>query len=91
VARDYQLGFSENSPYVFDTGNRERKARTMVAVLDECMPESLDRYDLLNVGGSAGIIDNHLAKHFRTVVGIDINEPAIRHAAGNFRKQNLSF
>jgi ubiquinone/menaquinone biosynthesis C-methylase UbiE len=63
----------------------------MAAVLDECMPEPLDRYDLLNVGGSAGIIDNYLANHFRTVVGIDIDEPAIRHAAGNFRKQNLSF
>ena len=91
MSRGYQYGFSENSPYVFDTENRERKARTMVAVLEDCLPEPLDTYELLNVGGSAGIIDNFLSQHFKRVVGVDIDEPAIRHAASNFSRDNLEF
>jgi ubiquinone/menaquinone biosynthesis C-methylase UbiE len=91
LSRGYQYGFSENSPYVFDTENRERKARTMLAVLEDCLPEPLDTCELLNVGGSAGIIDNFLSQHFRRVVGVDIDEPAIKHAASNFSRENLEF
>jgi ubiquinone/menaquinone biosynthesis C-methylase UbiE len=91
LSRDYQYGFSENSPYVFETENRERKARTMLAVLEECLPGPLENYELLNVGGSAGIIDNFLSHHFKRVVGIDIDEPAIAHATSRFRRDNLQF
>ena len=31
--REYQYNFSESSPYLYDTENRERKARTMLTVL----------------------------------------------------------
>jgi ubiquinone/menaquinone biosynthesis C-methylase UbiE len=91
LSRGYQYGFSANSPYVYDVENRERKARTMAAVLEDFLPGPLGGYDLLNVGGSAGVIDNFLARHFGTVTGIDIDEPAIAHARQNFRRDNLHF
>lgn len=91
MSRGYQYDFSKNSPYVFDAENRERKARTMVAVLEDFLPEPLENYDLLNVGGSAGAIDNHLADHFKRVVGTDIDDRAIAHARKTFRKGNLRF
>lgn len=76
---------------MFETGIRERKARTMVAVLEDCLPGPLADYRLLNVGGSAGIIDDHLARHLGQVVGIDIDAPAIDHARRHFSRANLEF
>ncbi|HUT41597.1 MAG TPA: class I SAM-dependent methyltransferase [Gammaproteobacteria bacterium] len=91
MSRDYQYDFSASSPYVYDVENRERKARTMAAVLEDFLPGPLDGYDLLNVGGSAGIIDNYLAHHFKSVAGIDIDKPAIEHAQSHFQRDNLRF
>ena len=91
MSRGYQYGFSKSSPYVYDTENRERKAKTMVAVLEDFLPGPLDTYDVLNVGGSAGAIDNYLADRFRRVVGTDIDDEAIRHARAAFVKDNLEF
>lgn len=91
MSRGYQHNFSASSPYVFEKENRERKARTMAAVLEDCLPRPLSGLDLLNVGGSAGIIDNFLAGHFRSVVGIDIDAPAIEYANSHFSRDNLEF
>ena len=63
----------------------------MVAVLEDYLPGSLKEYDLLNVGGSTGIIDNYLASFFNRVVGTDIDEPAIRHATHTYVRDNLEF
>ena len=87
----YQYGFSKNSPYVFDSENRARKARTMIAVLSDFLNESLDSKTLLNVGGSAGGIDNFLADSFKQVIGTDIDDEAIEHARQTFTKPNLDF
>jgi SAM-dependent methyltransferase len=91
LSRGYQYNFSENSPYVYDAENRERKARTMLAVLDDFLPKPLAECKVLNVGGSAGAIDNFLADHARRVVGIDIDDGAIQHAQETFVKENLEF
>ena len=91
MSRGYQYDFAKNSPYVYDTENRERKAKTMVAVLGDYLPNPLSTYRLLNVGGSAGAIDNYLANHFAGVVGTDIDDDAIEHARREFRKDNLEF
>ena len=91
LSRGYQYNFSENSPYVYDAENRERKARTMLAVLDDFLPTPLTQCNVLNVGGSAGAIDNFLADHACRVVGIDIDDGAIKHAQENFVKENLEF
>ena len=91
MTRGYQYNFSENSPYVYDTDDRERKARTMLAVLNDFLHKPLAECDVLNVGGSAGAIDNFLADHASRVVGIDIDDGAIKHAQETFSKDNLEF
>jgi SAM-dependent methyltransferase len=91
LSRGYQYNFSKNSPYVYDTDNRERKARTMLTVLDDFLQKPLSECDVLNVGGSAGAIDNFLADHANRVVGVDIDERAIKHAQESFVKDNLEF
>jgi len=89
--RGYQYDFSVNSPSVFNTEGRERKARTTVAVLEDYLSKPLKDCTLLNVGGSAGIIDNYLSDYFKSVTGIDIDEHAIAHANKNFSRSNLVF
>ena len=63
----------------------------MLSVLDDFLNKPLAECDVLNVGGSAGAIDNFLANHAAKVVGIDIDEGAISHAQQTFRKENLEF
>ena len=63
----------------------------MLSVLEDFLHKPLSECDVLNVGGSAGAIDNFLADHAATVVGIDIDVGAISHAQQTFNKENLEF
>lgn len=89
--RGYQYDFSVQNGAMFDVEGRTRKAETMVRVIEDFAGPRLGDMVLLNVGGSAGIIDNHLAQRFARVVGIDIDENAIRFAAGRYSRPNLEF
>lgn len=90
--RDYQLNYSELKPSVFNTKQRERKAKTIVHVCrDFSGQEDLSSLTLLDVGSSSGIIDNYLADYFGTVLGIDIDEGGMQHAQVTFDKPNLHF
>jgi ubiquinone/menaquinone biosynthesis C-methylase UbiE len=91
LKRGYQYDFSTHSVGMHDVISRERKAKTMVTVLSTHTPVPLNTLRLLNVGGSAGIIDNFLADYFQEVVSIDIDEQAIEIASNTFRKDNLKF
>ena len=63
----------------------------MVAVLEDYFESPISALSLLNVGGSAGVIDNYLADYFRSIVSVDIDEPAIMKAKRKFTKNNLEF
>ncbi len=89
--RRYQYSYSNQCGSMYDIQGRERKAQTMVAVLEDFLKRPLSELRLLNVGGSTGIIDNYLASHFASVVGVDIDEAAIRHAGNTYHRQNLEF
>jgi ubiquinone/menaquinone biosynthesis C-methylase UbiE len=89
--RGYQVNYSDRVSSMFNEDRRRRKAVTMVAVLREHLADSLETLDLLNVGGSAGIIDNHLADEFRHVISIDIDKKAVQFAQERFRRDNLEF
>lgn len=91
MERGYQYGFSDKGTAMFDHDGRQRKACTMVSVLAEAIDKDLAGLSVLNVGGSAGIIDEYLSRYFGRVVGIDIDEKAIAYAKGNFKKDNLLF
>jgi 2-polyprenyl-3-methyl-5-hydroxy-6-metoxy-1,4-benzoquinol methylase len=77
MERGYQEDFSSKGTAMFNVEERERKARTMIAVLQQHFDRDLGDMSVLNVGGSAGIIDNYLSQHFGTVTGIDIDEKAL--------------
>lgn len=91
MARGYQYDFSSSSPYVFERENRERKAWTMRAVLEDYLDGPISDCSVLNVGGSAGVIDNYLADYVARVVGVDIDTKAIEHATTTYSKPNLEF
>jgi SAM-dependent methyltransferase len=81
MTRDYQYNYSTLKPSLFDSDKRIKKADTIVCVCQDFVQSSdLSHLDLLDVGSSNGIIDNHLAEYFHHVTGIDIDEPAMIHA-----------
>jgi 2-polyprenyl-3-methyl-5-hydroxy-6-metoxy-1,4-benzoquinol methylase len=76
---------------MFDIVQRERKARTMVAVMEDFISRPLWELSLLDVGASTGIIGNCLSGSFRKVIGVDIDESAITYANATYNKENLEF
>ena len=89
---NYQHNFSEQYPYsMYDYRRREIKARTMVEVLRDYLQSDLKTLNLLDIGCSTGIISYYLSHHFGSVVGIDIDRPAVTYASATFQKDNLSF
>lgn len=93
MKRGYQYGFSETPAGKYELSSRERKAETMRLILaDYFGSERIASLDILDVGASLGVIDNHLAQYFHSVTGIDIDERAIAHATTTYREQeNLAF
>ena len=89
--RGYQYNFSSSPAGMYDAVGRERKAKTMVSILEDYLRKPLNELCLLNVGGSAGVIDNYLASYFKSVVSVDIDAPAIEQAKKEFQKDNLKF
>ena len=89
--RGYQRDFAEHSPAMYRIVERERKAKTMLAILSEHFHKPLNMLSILDVGASTGIIDNYLAEHFGHVVGIDIDQHAIDYASRSSQKKNLRF
>lgn len=89
MKREYQYNFSDDSPGMFDDIGRQRKADTMLAVLKDFLKQDLLELNLLNVGGSSGIIDKTLSSRFKNVVSIDIDEKAVEYAQKNIVLPNL--
>lgn len=89
--RGYQYDFSASSPAMHDTEGRIRKAVTMVAALSDYFDVPLWELNALDIGASTGIIDNYLADHFGSLLGIDIDAAAIESARSTFHKDNLTF
>lgn len=91
MTRGYQHDFSLAYESMHSVEDRQRKARTMLAILREVFGNGLAGADALNLGCSTGIIDEFLATHVATMVGVDIDEPAIALASGRRVAQNLEF
>jgi len=93
------LNNSNNQPYfsaglpgaVSNRQNREKKAKTMIAVLSDFLGSNFQSLSVLDIGTSTGIIANYLSNYFGKVIGIDIDEPAIEYARDNFIEENLAF
>lgn len=89
--RNYQYGFSSKGTAMYDEEGRQRKAYTMIAVLQDYFKCETTSLSLLNIGGSTGIIDSYLAQHTQSVTSIDIDAPAIDYAQKNFSSEKLQF
>jgi len=75
---------------MFDAATRGQKARKAVAILRDHRPD-LGGLDLLEIGCSAGYGSVVYAEAFRGVTGIDIDEPAVRHAKASNARANVRY
>jgi len=90
--RAYQYNFSEMLHLqMHNVKGRERKAKTMIAVLRDFFKSDLKTFSVLDVGSSTGIIANFCSNYFGKVIGIDIDEAAIEYANRTHKKDNLEF
>jgi 2-polyprenyl-3-methyl-5-hydroxy-6-metoxy-1,4-benzoquinol methylase len=88
----YQHDFSEiHRAAMYNRRDRERKAKTMVSILQDYFSTDLKLLNLLDVGASTGLIANYLASYFGEVIGIDIDRPAVEFAKKTHNKDNLRF
>lgn len=76
---------------MFAQQDRYRKADTMLAVLSDQFKNDIASLNVLTVGCSAGFIEMRLAESMNSVIGVDIDAPAIRFASNTHRRHNLRF
>ena len=77
--REYQINFSEMlHRQMYDIRGSERKANIMIAVLRDFFMSDLKSLSVLDIGSSTGIIANYCSNYFGKVIGIDIDEAAIK-------------
>ncbi len=77
---------------MYDEHSRVEKAQRMVKTLEDYLGgDNLSKLTLLDIGSSTGIIAHTLASHFRKVIGIDIDEEAVKYAKRTFQQDNLIF
>ena len=89
---NYQLDYSAlHRDAMYNRDSRERKARTMTAVLKTYFSCDIKRFVTLDIGSSTGIITNALSNDFGYVIGIDIDGPAVEYAEKRFKGGNVSF
>lgn len=75
-----QYGFSSAySDAAYSVAGRERKARKVLAILEEASGPLAGK-SMLDIGCSAGIMTRLFAPSFASVVGTDIDMPALEHA-----------
>jgi 2-polyprenyl-3-methyl-5-hydroxy-6-metoxy-1,4-benzoquinol methylase len=86
---ELQFGFSTlYREAAFDAAARERKGRKALAILEDCLGD-LSAFEALDVGCSTGFMTRLYAMSFKTVVGTDVDEPAVRFAARHHVLPNL--
>ena len=93
MTSDYQYNFTKDpiaTPAMYNYSVREIKAGKVVAVLSDYFKD-ISGLRLLDVSSSTGIMAQVFARHFKEVVGIDIDEKAVAFAKQNFLDGNLSY
>lgn len=86
-----QYGFSEmHATAAFDAQARARKARKVIAILQDCLG-TLDTLKLLDIGCSAGLMTEQYASYFSDITAIDVDLPAVQHAARRNRSDKIQW
>ena len=73
MERGYQYGFSDSEAGVFDVVGRERKAKTMKAILSDYFKQPLGELALLDVGADPDI-QNTKGDYIVVTFFIDVNK-----------------
>lgn len=89
--RELQQNYSADVEEMYNQEGRLRKAATMHKVLAEASAVPLGDLSLINVGGSAGIIDEYLSAYFSKIYSIDIDRSAQAITASRIDKANMQF
>ncbi len=69
------------NPHCHPASDRVRKAEKILAILQDYLGPDLHAHTCLDVGCSLGIISATLAPHFKRMVGVDVDRPAVYQAA----------
>jgi len=88
---ELQKGFSDSHPTaVFDVDSRQQKARKVLAVLEDYLGD-LGKLSILEVGCAAGVGTKVYGARAASVVGIDIDGPAVLFARARNRADNIVY
>lgn len=91
IKNDLQRDFSTvHSGTVYDAEARRRKASKALAIIEDQYPD-IQNLDALDIGCATGFGTRLYAEKFRTVVGIDVDERAIRFAAGQNSRPGVTY
>jgi len=86
----YRTDFSEKNKEMYDKSSREIKAKKIISVLSHHLNDT-SNLTLLDIGCSTGIMTKQFALFFETVVGLDVDEEAVKFATNNYSDENLTF
>jgi 2-polyprenyl-3-methyl-5-hydroxy-6-metoxy-1,4-benzoquinol methylase len=87
----YQERFSEtHEAEMYDAASRELKAAKVIAILQDALGD-LRTLRLLDLGCSNGLMTRFYGERFRTVIGIDFDEPGIEYAIANNKSPNIEY
>lgn len=75
---------------VFDPQGRRQKAEKALSIIRDHYPD-ISSLDMLDIGCTAGFGTRTYAEQFHSVIGIDIDEPAVVYAARHNVRRNLQY
>jgi 2-polyprenyl-3-methyl-5-hydroxy-6-metoxy-1,4-benzoquinol methylase len=87
---NYQFNLSEKHKALLDLESRVPKYQKIISVVHDFQPHT-ENLKCLDVGCSGGIISSLLATHFKFIIGVDIDDSAIREAKKGAGERNASF
>ena len=70
--KNFQLNYSKLILSMYNQDERLKKANKTIAVLKDYLKE-ISTLTLLDIGSSTGIMTNEYAKHFKNVIGVDLD------------------
>lgn len=86
------VAFSISHKVVLEKNDRLRVANQLLAILQmHTRKKNLLSLNILDIGCSSGVITDHLAKHFRETIGIDVDKIAVEKAQKAYKRKTLSF
>ena len=87
----YQERFSEtHRAEMYDLASRQLKAAKVIAILEDALGD-LQGLRLLDLGCSNGLMTRVYGEHFKSVIGIDFDEPGIDYAIAHNAAENIEY